>query len=277
MKRKILLPTDFSNNAWSAAQYAMDLYSEVECSFFFLNSYAPTYSGATGSMTGRLLDVLKENSQRDLNEIKLKAKKENHNPKHEFEVIATSEDLIPAINRAVKNHGINLVVMGTKGASGVNKYFMGSNTVKIVQNLKFCPILAVPENVDFYIPKQIAFPTDFNRIYEDEEINPILDFADLFNAHIHVLHINVEEYLTDLQERNKRTLQNFLQNFGHTFHWMPKSDTKSNEINDFIKDFKIDVLAMVNYKHSFIESITKEPIIKKIGFKPIVPFLVIPE
>ena len=39
----------------------------------------------------------------------------------------------------------------------------------------------------------------------------------------------------------------------------------------------IEVLAMVNYKHSLIEGITKEPVIEKIGFRPIVPFLVIPD
>lgn len=277
MKRNILLPTDFSANAWSAAQYAMELYSEEECTFYFINSYTPPHSSTTGSMTGKLADVLKENSQRDLNTFKAKAENENHNTKHLFEIIATSEEMVPAINRAVKSYGIHLVIMGTKGASGVNKYFMGSNTVKMLQNLKFCPILAVPEHVDFYIPKHIAFPTDFNRNYEDSEINPILDFADLFNAHIHVLHINVEQELTDSQEHNKKMLQSYLQNFSHTFHWMPKYDTTSDEINDFIKDVNIDVLAMVNYKHSFIESITKEPIIKKIGFKPTVPFLVIPQ
>ncbi|WP_308992875.1 hypothetical protein QLS71_015560 [Mariniflexile litorale] len=38
-----------------------------------------------------------------------------------------------------------------------------------------------------------------------------------------------------------------------------------------------DTLAMVNYKHSFIEAIIIEPVIKKIGFHPMVPFLVIPE
>ena len=34
---------------------------------------------------------------------------------------------------------------------------------------------------------------------------------------------------------------------------------------------------MVNYKHSFIEKITKEPVIKTIGFQPFIPFLVISE
>ena len=36
------------------------------------------------------------------------------------------------------------------------------------------------------------------------------------------------------------------------------------------------MLVMVNYKHSFIESILNEPVVKKIGFQPMVPFLVIP-
>jgi hypothetical protein len=57
---------------------------------------------------------------------------------------------------------------------------------------------------------------------------------------------------------------------------MPNYAKKTNEIVDFIKDLKIDLLAMVNYKHGFIENIIKEPIIKKMGMHPIIPFLVIP-
>jgi len=63
----------------------------------------------------------------------------------------------------------------------------------------------------------------------------------------------------------------------HSFHWMPNYEKKANEIVDFIKDLKIDILVMVNYKHSFIENIFKEPVIKKMGMHPLIPFLVIPE
>ena len=62
-----------------------------------------------------------------------------------------------------------------------------------------------------------------------------------------------------------------------SFHWMPDYAKKVNEINDFIEELKIDMLVMVNYKHSFIENIINEPVIKKIGFHPIIPFLVIPD
>ncbi|HIC31620.1 MAG TPA: universal stress protein, partial [Flavobacteriaceae bacterium] len=47
-------------------------------------------------------------------------------------------------------------------------------------------------------------------------------------------------------------------------------------INTFISDLEIDLLVMVNYKHSILEKLLNEPVIKKIGFNPLIPFLVIP-
>ena len=64
--------------------------------------------------------------------------------------------------------------------------------------------------------------------------------------------------------------------FSCSFHIMPDYTKKAKEINVFIEDIKIDILVMVNYKHSLIDHIIKEPVIKKIGFHPKVPFLVIP-
>lgn len=274
-KINILLPTDFSDNAWSATVYALNLYAEQECAFYFLNSLSLSHSDSRTYVTTRYVTVLTETSKRELNELKARALKLN-NVKHTFEIISTSEDISPAIKRAVRLHHIDLVVAGTKGATGVSKFFLGSNTVSIIEDLEGCPMLAVPNEYTFKAPKHIAFPTDFNRVYQPQELKALTDFADLFKAHIYIVHINLKDDLSDVQQSNMRTLQNSLENHEHTFHWMNKSGTKSEGISGFIDEFKIDVLAMVNYKHSFIENIAKEPIIKKIGFKPTVPFLVIP-
>ncbi|MEO8773725.1 MAG: universal stress protein [Gelidibacter sp.] len=272
----ILVPTDFSNNAWSATVYALSLYAEHKCTFYFLNSLALSHADSRAYMTTRYVDTLTETSKRELNEWKARAMKLD-NTNHNFEMIYTSEDIIPAINRAVKQHQIDLVVAGTKGASGVTKYFLGSNAVKMIQNLEVSPMLAVPDNHEFKAPKHIAFPTDFNRVFNAKELKVLTDFADLFKSHIYILHINLKEELSDVQQNNRRALQAHMENSEHTFHWMDKSGTKSDEINEFIEDFKIDLLAMFNYKHSFVENIMKEPVIKKIGFQLTVPFLVIPE
>lgn len=272
----ILVPTDFSNNAWSATLYALNLYAEQECKFYFLNSLSLSHADSRTYITTRYVDTLTQTSVTELNALKARAEKLD-NIKHSFEVISSSEDITPAIKRAVKLHEIDVVVAGTKGATGVSKYFLGSNAVNIIQNLEVCPMLAVPDEYEFKVPKHIAFPTDFNRVYEVSELKALTDFANLFNAHIYILHINLKSDLSEVQQNNMRVLQNHLEKQEHTFHWMEKSGTKSDEINEFIEQFKIDLLAMVNYRHSFIENIVKEPVIKKIGFKPTVPFLVIPE
>lgn len=274
-KLHILIPTDFSHNAWSATLYALNLFAEKECTFYFLNSLSLSHADSRTYITTNFVDKLTETSTRELYEWKSRAMTLN-NKKHCFKILSTPDDIIPGIERIVKQHPIDLVVAGTKGATGVNKFFLGSNTVKMMQELKNIPLLAVPQDQVFLPPEHIAFPTDFNREYEDQEIKTLLEFADLFHAHIYVFHINLKSNLSDQQESNMRTLQNHMMNHQHTFHWMEKAGTKVNDIHQFVKDINIDVLAMVNYRHSFIESLIKEPVIKNIGFQPTVPFLVIP-
>lgn len=275
-KIRILVPTDFSDNAWSATAYALNVYAEQECIVYFLNSLSLSNATSRTYITTNYIDALTETSMRELNAQKERALRFN-NSKHSFEVISTTEDITAAIKRAVKQHQIDVVVAGTKGATGLSKFFLGSNAVRIIQNLEVCPMLAVPNEYEFKAPKHIAFPTDFNRAYQPQELKALIGFADLFRAHIYVVHINLKDDLSQIQQNNMRTLQNHLEHHQHTFHWMDKSGTKSDEINNFIAEFNIDVLAMVNYRHSFIENIMKEPVIKKIGFMPTVPFLVIPE
>jgi nucleotide-binding universal stress UspA family protein len=276
MKKNILLPTDFSDNAWSAIVYALKLYVDEECTFYLLHS-TKTKVSTMLNLSSKLLEILNDNAMTELLNLKKQAETANANANHDFEVILSSEDLKDAIEIVVKNRNIDLVVMSTKGATAAKEFFFGSNTIKILKKMRLCPILVVPGEYDFIVPKQIAFPTDLNRFYDDIELRPLKHIADLFNSKIRIVHIYDEKKLNNIQEYNLTTLKNYLSDYEHSIHWMPEYAKKSTEINDFIKELEIDILAMVNYKHAFIEHIIKEPVIKKIGFNPIVPFLVIPE
>lgn len=276
MKRNILLPTDFSDNSWSAIVYTLKLYANKECTFYFLNAVAVKKS-VLSNLSNKLLVTMQEDAQKNLLDLKALAESSNTNPNHDFQIIMSSENLITAIKKAVKKWQIDLVVMGTKGSTGAKEFFYGSNTVSVVDGFKDCPVLIVPEEYDFKTPKQIAFATDYNRFFGMSEMKPLTQLADLYNSKIRIVHISEKEELSDIQEYNLMMLQGYFNHFEYSLHWMPKYDKKAIEINDFIEEFDINILAMVNYKHSFIEKIINEPIIKKIGFKPIVPFLVIPE
>ena len=274
MKKNILLPTDFSDNAWSAAVYTLKLYAEEVCTFYFLHA-SKTNVSVMSNLSNKLLDVMTKNDIKELNDLKEMAETVNANANHNFEIILSTEDLKNAIESAVKKLNIDLVVMGTKGATKAKELFLGSNTVNVIKNMRLCPILAIPDEFDFVEPKQIAFPTDFNRFY-GEELLPLKRLADLYNSKIRIVHINKEDNLTSVQDYNLAMLKAYLENYPHTFHWMPDYAKKTKEINDFIEELDINILVMINYKHSFIEKLINEPVIKKIGFQPKVPFLVIP-
>ena len=172
---------------------------------------------------------------------------------------------------------IDFVIIGTKGATGAKEFFFGSNTVSIIKRMKICPVLVIPDEYDFVIPKQVAFPTDFNRFYSEKELRPLKEIVELYNSEIRILHINVKEKLDDMQEYNMSKLNEYLKHFKHSYHWMPYYTKKAKEINSFIEELEIDMLVMINYKHSILESIIKEPVIKKLGFHLKTPFLVIPD
>lgn len=276
MEKKILLPTDFSDNSWSAIVYALKLYKDEFCTFYFLNSMVMEASTMT-SISNKLLKTMREKALRELLELKDMAEKSDNNSNHKFEIIISSEDLNKSIETAVSKYDIDLIIMGTQGATSIGEFLFGTHTVHLINNVKTCPVLILPEEFDFVEPKQIAFPTDFNHFYSDKEIEPLLKLADLYNAKIRVVHINVEESMDELQKYNLTVLKSYLQNHEHTFHWMPDYAKKTTEIKDFISDLDINILAMINYNHSFLEKLIKEPIIKKMGSQPLVPFLVIPE
>ena len=272
--KKILLPTDFSDNAWCAAVYALNLYSKEESTFYFLHSYKMKAS-AMSNLSNKLLRTMAENAQKDLQELKDMAEKSNANPNHKFEMILSADAMDDAIELAIAKHGIDLIIMGTKGATGAKQIFMGSNAVKTIKSIKNCPVLLIPDEFDFEEPKQIAFPTDFNRFF-GEELIPLKELSKLYESKIRILHINEEENLSHQQDYNLAMLKAYLEDYPHSFHWMPDYAKKEKTIIDFIEELDINVLVMINYKHSFIESIINEPVIKKIGFHATIPFFVIP-
>ncbi|WP_452600405.1 universal stress protein [Pontimicrobium sp. MEBiC01747] len=268
MQRNILLLTDFSDNAWSAIVYALKLYANKPCTFYVLNALPVNITTVSSKYN---------KAKQELFELKEQMEQSNINTSHTYKTLLSTDNLYKAITTAINKYDINLIVTGTKGATGAKEFFLGSNSVTLLEKVKKCPVLIVPEEHDFVPIKQIAFPTDYNRFYSDRELQTIKEFADLYNSKIRILHINEEEQLKDIQHYNRIKLTEYLKEYDYSFHWMPEYTKKAEEIAEFIKDLEIDVLAMVNYKHSLIEKITKEPVIKTIGFHPTVPFLVIPE
>lgn len=276
--KQILIPTDFSDNAWFATKYALNIFKDEECTFYFLHSIKLSVSRAS-NISSKLTAVMSESAIKDLKQLQQQAEQIGTNTKHNFKIIESSHDIEQAIDIAIENHQIDLVVMGTKGATGLKEVVFGSNTISVINKIHRCPVLAVPIMTKITTPEDIGFPSDFNRSYESKLIDPIKDIAKINSSIVRIMHINTEGELSKQQQQNLDALTMYLyrSNIKTSYHLMSKYGDKAREIIDFVFDFDIDILTMIRYKHNLLEKLLHEPVIKKLGHHLEIPFLVIPE
>jgi nucleotide-binding universal stress UspA family protein len=276
--KKILLPTDFSDNSWNAIKYAIQLFKKDECMFYLLNTYTPIIYHFEQAMINTsqygLADAMRDTSIKNLKALKRKIEKEFGNTKHKIETKSAFNMLISEVKEIVEEKGIDYVVMGTKGATGAKEVLFGSNTVMVFKNVK-CPVLAIPDDFAFEAPHEILFPTDFEIQYQPSILKPIIEIAKSHIARVNILHVYSEYGLTEDQESNKSVLEEKMSKVAHLFHDVYHQDI-TDAINNFQIKTKINLLIMVNNKHSFFENLFFKSTLNQIGFHLTVPFLVIP-
>jgi hypothetical protein len=164
--------------------------------------------------------------------------------------------------------------MGTKGATGAKEILFGTNTVHVIKKAT-CPIIAVPPNFAYEAPKEILFPTDYEIAYKKENLGMLMTLARQHRSRFNVLHVRRTPGLNIVQKKHQEQLNGLFGEMG-LFHEVPDNEIIS-AINDFQVRSTINLLTMVQNKHTFIERLFIEPVIKKIGFHVKVPFMVIPQ
>ncbi len=276
--KNILVLTDFSDNAYNALFYVSKLFNRNECSFFLLNAYEERSSRTGKLLNGgeEVLTLAKRKSKEGLENVFHKINLDNPNPKHQYQKLSKNMDLMTSVKKTIKEFKIDLLVLGNKGITSLVSVFWGSTTTKVMTTIKACPILAVPADKEFTAPSEIALATNYKRTFDAEVMAPVRFMTSLCNAAIRIVHINEEKRLSKFQESNLNTLITYLKPLEHTIHWMPNFTSKTKAIQVFLDELNIGMLAMINYEHSFLELLLREPVIQKMTFHITIPFLVIP-
>lgn len=280
--KRVLIPTDFSDNAWNATRYALSLFQNEVCTFYLLNTYTPaiTHSRfmAASMENGLITNAAQSGSVNGLAKLRNRIDAEYSNEQHEFKTISSFSYLVDEVVATVAEYDIDLVLLGTKGASGMEEVFMGSNAVRIIKAVKDCPVLAIPQHFEFVKPTEIAFATDFNRFYTLSELQPLLDLATSFDAVVRIVHVQYEiKALTELQLFNLSMLRKYLGKVEHYVHTVSELNSVSQTLEKFSLELDIHLLAMLHYQHSYMERLTREPVVKRVAFHTQTPLLVIPE
>lgn len=276
--KKILLPTDFSENAYNAIDYAINLFKNVECTFYLLNTYTPVlydteyilYSPSQISLD----EIYKINSESGLTKIEKRIRADYNNPKHTIKKIASFNILTDEIKEQVADKNIDLVVMGTKGATGAAQILFGSNTVHVTKRAP-CLLLAIPSQFKFKPVHNILFPTDFEIDYSILPFKFLDQLSDNYQSQLNILHVIFGTGMEQDQERGKKQLLEKIDHYAHKFYTVYNKSVPQ-AIYDFQNENETDLLLMINNHHSFFENLLFRPVINEIGFHVKTPFLIIP-
>lgn len=277
--KKVLLPTDFSENAYNAIRYAVQLLQETETQFYLLHAYIPPVYQTEYLLQGPaqfgLGDIIRDNAVRKSEAVKTRIEKEFNNPKHSFVTKVAFNNLVDEIVETQENEKADLVIMGTQGATGATEILFGTNTTQVIRNAT-CPVIAMPSGFEYKAPKSVLFPTDYEIDYEKEQLQQLSDIAKNHDSSIDVIHVSSGYELSEDQLRNKQKLHDILATSHPIFNDLPDQGV-IEAINQFKSKKEIDLLVMIRNKHSFFERLFIEPVIKKIGFHIDIPFMVVPQ
>lgn len=279
--KKILLPTDFSKNAWNALFTALKLYDKHLCEFVILHAYEPQLSHMLADRGEKklwaLYDDLRKEAEAQMAEVTGYLAKEYHNPHHRFRSLCRQGDLTSAIGELLDSETIDMIVMGTQGATGARRVFMGSNTVRVLAAVKNRPILAVPRSYDLQRLQEVIFPTDYMQPFEPFELQPLLELLKDWKARLHIVYAAEEFRLNPRQEAHKKQLETLLKDVRHRFEEIPLGRKVSHTLTRYSQDSHADLMALVYHKHAFFETLTREPVLKRVAFESELPLLILPQ
>lgn len=275
--RNILLPTDFSENAWNAIKFALDMFKDQECTFYILHTYTPAFYRMDylvgGPSFSAIPDVGVEQALAGLEKTKADIEKGFSNARHSFKTLSAFNLLTDEINDVSEQKNIDLVVMGTKGATGAKEIFLGTNAVYVIRKA-LVPVLVVPEGVKSKEINKILFATDYWSKYKREEFNVLTELAKMCEAEVTVLHVKEEYELSEKQLDNKDHLVQNLGSVAHKFDEL-KGGLMPDAIMKYIAEDNFDLLVMMNRRHSLLEQLLWPQNVERIGFQVKTPFLVI--
>ncbi|TXD51985.1 MULTISPECIES: universal stress protein [unclassified Polaribacter] len=278
--KTILVPTDFSENAYSALFYAAKLFEDEPCCFIILNSFedqvfklvSPVYIGKSDELMNSLLKASEVECLAEKN----KLISDLGTTKHTFKIISTSLLLTRAINELIVKEKVNFVAMGSKGKTATEHLFIGSNSFKVAENIKGAPLLIIPDKIAYKVPKKLGFASGFKKSYSNKQLEPLKEIHKLFSAKTKVIYVFEEEKLPTTELENLQALLQISKNDDFELQWLSETESKANTIMEYVYKEKLDMLAICYYKHNFISNLFRENVVKEITHNIRTPLLILP-
>jgi len=277
--KNILFPTDFSPNADNALTFAVEIARKVQGNLVLFHAYSVQLIDPNMPAEIYLSAYQEEEkiSKENLETLSKKIIDANKSPngKNLFttEAIVTQGLVVDEVLSLIDDFKIDLVVMGTHGASGITELILGSNTATVIEKSPV-PVLAIPQNAIYKGISDIVYAYDDIRSGLPS-FQKLLEFAKIYDAQITLLHIIAGSDNTE--EMNKQEFEKIKQNvtYEKINLQLMKEENVLEGINDYINSNTVDVLAMAIRKRTLLDKIFNRSLTKKMAYHTKIPLLAV--
>lgn len=270
--KTILVPTDFSDVAYCAAEYATEIAKQASAKLILFHAYRIPVESPDG-MNAIPLSTIQENSIKQLKSLAHKLHSKHKGITIEYK--AACGFAVDEINQAAVELEADLIVMGMQGGGYISEKVIGSITTALIKKSNR-PILAIHKGAKFKPIKKIALACDFYEIDYPVVLKPLNDLVNLFNSQISIL--NVVQEMDEVSSETKATegikLKHALKGVKHSFHYTINNDVTEG-ISDFVQEHDIDLIAMIPHEHNVFEKLFSKSHTKHMAFQVAKPFLAI--
>ena len=234
-RNTLLVTWDFTEVSENALLHAIKLSRNVENKIRLIHVVKP------GNKI--LLKTAEENLKKEILRIK-------DQYKISLDSILLEGSLFSAITKYIKDSDINMVLMGTHGIKGIQKY-LGSHALRVIigSEVPFIVVKDKPLNMDRYT--DIVFPIDF-RSENKEKLQWAIYLGKYFNSKVHLF----KEPVTDSSLLKKVNVNlNFAirfliqNNLDYEIHTANRSRNFGKEILSFSKEINADLILITTTKH----------------------------
>lgn len=279
--RKILVPTDFSDNAMKACFYAAEIAQKSEATIYLLHVIEPVIDRIRQPypLHERLEEEIVKNRFSEVNAIRRSVLSLFPSIKIESELARGS--VATSIFECARKKDADLIVMGTKGATGLKEVFMGSVATDTMVQASL-PVLAIPDAYKMEEPDAILLATNH---FEEKTtlLKPIIELAKLFSATIHaVVFVDGQHADESLYLFNTTQLNHYMEFLKRSFPDVAfkgevlKGDDFEKTIESYDEKNEVDIIAMIIYPKSFWDRFLRKSITKQMAFHSKIPVLAIP-
>jgi nucleotide-binding universal stress UspA family protein len=267
----ILVPTDFSDLSKIALEFAVKVANKLDGNITLLHVVTiiqPTRASIRlrlESLEEELISCAKEDMDSLIAEMAGKIK----TTKNISSKVIQGSSFNTTVKNEAKKLRSGLIIMGTRGANGLRKVVLGSNTTSVIDSSSL-PVLVVPELAEFKSFKRLVYATDLKHI--DAEIEVMLPYIKIFESDVEVFHVVTSAKAVAESEAIIKEA-------------VAKVDYKKFKINvvvakdidkaveQHVADNKVDLLTTFTHEYSFYERLFDRSLTRKLAFQSRLPLL----